>query len=206
MGMGGGGGTTKWENRWSETFCAPPSRQGKSFRAPLPLLKDFYVRPPSVGLWLKVQAFVEKLPQNFVCPPPPFSIMSMAIHFCPHFFVGVKLHLPPPPSRFVAPSPPPPRYYWPLSKWVPTILCGGSMQTGWYILKESCVCMCQYIIIIWWKATDVMGYGSEVAFESGKLNYLIKFNNQQSTRPVASTFSLPRPLLHPRPFIRAGVD
>ena len=30
----GEGGATKWENRGSETFCAPPSRQGKTFRAP----------------------------------------------------------------------------------------------------------------------------------------------------------------------------
>ena len=30
----GGGGATKWENRGSETFCATPSRQGKTFRAP----------------------------------------------------------------------------------------------------------------------------------------------------------------------------
>ena len=27
----GGGGATKWENRGSETFCDPPSRQGKTF-------------------------------------------------------------------------------------------------------------------------------------------------------------------------------
>ena len=30
----GEGGATKWENRGSETFCATPSRQGKTFRAP----------------------------------------------------------------------------------------------------------------------------------------------------------------------------
>ena len=30
----GEGGATKWENRGSETFCAPPSRQGKTFHAP----------------------------------------------------------------------------------------------------------------------------------------------------------------------------
>ena len=32
----GEGGATKWQNRGSETFCAPPSRQGKTFRAPPP--------------------------------------------------------------------------------------------------------------------------------------------------------------------------
>ena len=30
----GEGGATKWENRGSETFCATPSRQGKTFHAP----------------------------------------------------------------------------------------------------------------------------------------------------------------------------
>ena len=30
----GEGGATKWENRGSETYCAPPSRQGKTFHAP----------------------------------------------------------------------------------------------------------------------------------------------------------------------------
>ena len=32
----GRGGATKLENRGSETFCAPPSRQGKTFCAPPP--------------------------------------------------------------------------------------------------------------------------------------------------------------------------
>ena len=40
--MGRGGGTTKWENRGSVTFCA---------------------RPP---VWLKLQAPVFKLPQNLL--------------------------------------------------------------------------------------------------------------------------------------------
>ena len=30
----GEGGATKWENRGSETFCATPSRQGKTFSRP----------------------------------------------------------------------------------------------------------------------------------------------------------------------------
>ena len=34
--MGRGGGATKWENRGSETFCAPPSRQGKTCYDPPP--------------------------------------------------------------------------------------------------------------------------------------------------------------------------
>ena len=53
---GEGGGATKWENRGSETFCAPPpSRQGKTFRAPPPLLKNGnFTHTPYK--WLKLQA------------------------------------------------------------------------------------------------------------------------------------------------------
>ena len=40
----GEGGATKWENRGSETFCATPSRQGKTFRAPP--LKDWKLYAP----------------------------------------------------------------------------------------------------------------------------------------------------------------
>ena len=51
----GEGGATKWENRESETFCATPSRQGKTFRAPL-LKSGNFTRPPLYGMWLKLQA------------------------------------------------------------------------------------------------------------------------------------------------------
>ena len=41
-----GGGATKWGNRGSETFCAPPlSGHGKTFRAPL-LKSGNFSRPP----------------------------------------------------------------------------------------------------------------------------------------------------------------
>ena len=48
-GEAGGGGATKWENRGSETFCAPPPplRQGKTFCAPpFKELKLFHAPPP----------------------------------------------------------------------------------------------------------------------------------------------------------------
>ena len=38
------GGATKWENRRSETFCAPaPSRQGETFHPPSPLRGDIKI-------------------------------------------------------------------------------------------------------------------------------------------------------------------
>ena len=47
----GRGGATKWENRGSETFCAPPSRQGKTFHAP-PFKEWKLLRAPPT-IWLK---------------------------------------------------------------------------------------------------------------------------------------------------------
>ena len=40
-------GATKWENRRSETFCATPSSQGKTFHAPLPFKERKLFAPPS---------------------------------------------------------------------------------------------------------------------------------------------------------------
>ena len=50
----GEGGATKWENRGSETFCAPPSRQGKTFSAPP--FKEWKLFAPPPTIWLKLQA------------------------------------------------------------------------------------------------------------------------------------------------------
>ena len=71
------------ENRL--TICAP-LKTGKLFAHP-PLKSENFLRPPSK--WLKIQA----TPKLFV--PPPFS---MAKTFSAPLFVGVKLHMPPPPA------------------------------------------------------------------------------------------------------------
>ena len=49
----GGGGATKWENRGSETFCAPPQDRVKLFAPPL-LKSGNFSRTPTI--WLKLQA------------------------------------------------------------------------------------------------------------------------------------------------------
>ena len=46
----GGGGATKWENRGSETFCAPPSRQGKTFCPPPFYRVAFFCAPPPITM------------------------------------------------------------------------------------------------------------------------------------------------------------
>ena len=64
-----------------------------------------FLHPPSV--WLKLQAPVLKVPQNFVSPPPAHivSFISWLKRFppSPSLFVGVKRHLPPLP--FLSPLP-----------------------------------------------------------------------------------------------------
>ena len=48
---------------------------------------------------------VKKLPQIILCPPPP--LFSMTKTFCaPPIFIGVKLHMPPPPLPFCSPPSP----------------------------------------------------------------------------------------------------
>ena len=66
------GGATKWDNRGSETFCAPPSRRCKTFRAPPFKMWKPFVPPP---------------------PPPPFSLAKT---LCPPF--SGKTSLAPPPT------------------------------------------------------------------------------------------------------------
>ena len=88
---GEGGGATKWENRGSETFCAPPQDRVKLVVPPL-LKSGSFRAPPTI--WLKLQATTYKQPQNLLCPP--FS-MAKTFSAPPPLFVGVKLHVAPPP-------------------------------------------------------------------------------------------------------------
>ena len=86
----GEGGATKWENRGSETFCATPSRQGKTFRTP-PLKEwKLYAPPLQYGYNFKLPRKI--YPKTFCAPPSEWLKL-----FPPPLFVGVKLHVPPPP-------------------------------------------------------------------------------------------------------------
>ena len=94
----GRGGGYKIGNRGSETCCPPPlpSRQGKTFRAPL--LKSGNFSCPSFNMAKTSSYRVKTTPKRFV-PPPPFS---MAKTFSAPPFHRGKTSLAPP-SRFVAP-------------------------------------------------------------------------------------------------------
>ena len=86
----GEGGATKLENRGSETFCATPSRQGKTFRAPPFKEWKLYAPPLQYGLNFKLPRKI--YPKTFCAPPSEWLKL-----FPPPLFVGVKLHVPPPP-------------------------------------------------------------------------------------------------------------
>ena len=62
----GEGGATKWENRGSETFCAPPSRQGKTFCAPP--FKDWKLFAPPYNMAKTSSYYVKTTPKLFVPP------------------------------------------------------------------------------------------------------------------------------------------
>ena len=96
------------ESRIRNFLRPPPSRQGHIFYAPPPFffLKDgyFFRPPPPLSVWLKRQAPVFKLLQDFLCTYP----LSMAKAFpIPPFCMG-KTSLSPTPSCFVPPPPPAP--------------------------------------------------------------------------------------------------
>ena len=63
---GEGGGATKWENRGCETFRAPPSRQGKTFRAPL--FKEWKLFAPPYNMGKTLSYRVKSTPKLFVPP------------------------------------------------------------------------------------------------------------------------------------------
>ena len=65
---GEGGGATKWENRGSKTFCAPPpSRQGKTFCAPPPF-KEWKLFVPPYNMAKTSSYHVKTTPKPFVPP------------------------------------------------------------------------------------------------------------------------------------------
>ena len=96
---GGGGGVQNEKNRRSKTFLRPLSRQGNP-----PPFKEWqhFVPPPfnmpkTLSYHVKKQTFCAPLQhgQNFIRPPPPL-------------FIGVKLHMYPPPLPFCNPPSPSP--------------------------------------------------------------------------------------------------
>ena len=98
----GGEGATKRET------VLPFQDMVKPYAPPPPpphLLKIGNVLGPSTSIWVKLPQ--KKLPQNFVCPHPPFS-MATTFSDPPPFFVGVILLISPPPPVLYPPPPPPP--------------------------------------------------------------------------------------------------
>ena len=69
---GRGGGATKWQNRWSETFWAPPSRQGKTFHAPP--FKEWKLFAPHPFNMAKTSSYCVKTTPKLFLSPPPFSM------------------------------------------------------------------------------------------------------------------------------------
>ena len=82
-----GGGATKWEKGRSESFCGPPSRQRKTFHAPLLNSGTFLCSPFTIA-----KTYSVKTTSKLVVPP-----FSMAKTFCAPLFIWVKLHMPPAP-------------------------------------------------------------------------------------------------------------
>ena len=88
----GRGGATKWENRGSETFCAPPPQDRVKLFTP-PLLKSGNFSRPPYNM-AKTSSYRVKTTPKLFAPPPPSAWLKL---FPPPLFVGVKLHVPPPP-------------------------------------------------------------------------------------------------------------
>ena len=81
-------------------FCAPPpSRQGKTFRPPPFKEWKLFATPLKYGLNFKLLR--KNYPKTFCAPPSAW----LKLFPSPPLFVGVKLHVPPFPSRFVARPP-----------------------------------------------------------------------------------------------------
>ena len=98
----GGGGVTKRENRRSKTVCAPPPPKDRVKLFAKPPFKEWKLfAPPPPSIWLKLQATAYKLPYNFLCTP--FSMAKKNVP--PPLFIGVKLHMSPPPPPFCSPPP-----------------------------------------------------------------------------------------------------
>ena len=84
----GRGGLQNGKIAGPKLFAPPPSRQGKTFRAPL-LKSGNFTRPPYN--MAKTSSYrVKTTPKLFVTPPSEWLKL-----FPPPLFVGVKLHVPP---------------------------------------------------------------------------------------------------------------
>ena len=96
----GRGGLKNGKIAGPKLFAPPPSRQGKTFRAPPFKEWKLYAPPPPYNMAKTSSYRVKSTPKLFV--PPPSEWLKL---FLPPLFVGVTLHVPPP-SRFVAPPSP----------------------------------------------------------------------------------------------------
>ena len=94
----GGGGTTKWENCESESFCTPPQDRVNIFRIPTSPLKGVKLFVPHYIMAQTSSSYVKTTSNSFV---PAFS---MAKHFSTPFplFIGIK-----PPTLPLCSSPSP---------------------------------------------------------------------------------------------------
>ena len=84
-------------------FAPPPSRQDKTFDA-LPFFKEWKLLPPHPFQYGKNFKPLRKNDLKTFCATPSAWLKLVAP---PPHFVGVKFHMSPPPSHFVAPPPPP---------------------------------------------------------------------------------------------------
>ena len=85
---------TKWENRGSETFCAPPQDSVKLFAPPPPPFKECKRFAPLLQYGSNLKLQHKNYPKSFCAPPP----ISMAQHFsAPPFRRGKTSRAPPPP-------------------------------------------------------------------------------------------------------------
>ena len=83
----GDGRATKWENRESETFCAPP--QVKVKLVVTPLFKEWKLfTPPTAhtSIWFKLRSYCIKTTPKHVMPP--FSMAKTFLAPPPHLFIG----------------------------------------------------------------------------------------------------------------------
>ena len=84
----GRGGATKWENRGSETFCAPPQDSVK-LSAPPPF-KEWKLSAPPLQYGSNFKLQHKNYPKTYCAPPSEWPKL-----FPSPLFVGVKLHVPP---------------------------------------------------------------------------------------------------------------
>ena len=90
------------EHRGSETFCVPPSRQGKTFCNYL-LKSGNFERPPPLQYGLNFKLLHKNYPKTVCAPPPPLAWLKLFPP--PPPFCRGKTSRVPPPTVLYAPLP-----------------------------------------------------------------------------------------------------